>query len=98
MREGKTGLLPERPASQLRGRPGGRRQRLARGPVRGENVAIQPGGKPTRKFYWRCSTRDEVLYPSPGYPITSRRSSSRRGAQAHRYLEGERTFTITSTT
>ncbi len=36
-----------------------------------ENVAIQPGGKPTiSKFFLALmNPGDEVLYPNPGYPI-----------------------------
>ena len=36
-----------------------------------ENVAIQPGGKPTigKFFLTMMNPGDEVLYPNPGYPI-----------------------------
>ena len=36
-----------------------------------ENVAIQPGGKPTisKFFLVLMNPGDEVLYPNPGYPI-----------------------------
>ena len=71
MRDGKTGYCPNAGIPQLR-------EILAAdiSSSRGieysmENVAIQPGGKPTiGKFFLTLMNRgDEVLYPNPGYPI-----------------------------
>jgi aspartate/methionine/tyrosine aminotransferase len=71
IRDGKTGYCPNAGVPQLR-------EALAAdvSASRGidytmENVAIQPGGKPTiGKFFLALMNRgDEVLYPNPGYPI-----------------------------
>jgi aspartate/methionine/tyrosine aminotransferase len=62
-----------------------------------ENVAIQPGGKPTigKFFLALLNPGDEVLYPSPGYPIYESQIEFLGGVpKPYRYLEGERTFTI----
>jgi aspartate/methionine/tyrosine aminotransferase len=62
-----------------------------------ENVVIQPGGKPTiGKFLLALlNPGDEVLYPSPGYPIYESQIEFLGGIpKPYRYLEGERTFTI----
>jgi len=62
-----------------------------------ENVVIQPGGKPTiGKFLLTLlNPGDEVLYPSPGYPIYESQIEFLGGIpKPYRYLEGERTFTI----
>ena len=71
IRDGKTGYCPTTGIPQLR-------EALAKdiNNARGtnytmENVAIQPGGKPTiGKFILALmNPGDEVLYPNPGYPI-----------------------------
>ena len=71
MRDGKTGYCPNAGVPQLR-------EALAAdvSASRGihysmENVAIQPGGKPTigKFFLALMNPGDEVLYPNPGYPI-----------------------------
>jgi aspartate/methionine/tyrosine aminotransferase len=62
-----------------------------------ENVAVQPGGKPTiGKFLLALmNPGDEVLYPSPGYPIYESQIEFLGGVpKPYRYLEGDRTFTI----
>jgi aspartate/methionine/tyrosine aminotransferase len=62
-----------------------------------ENVAIQPGGKPTigKFFLALLNPGDEVLYPSPGYPIYESQIEFLGGVpKPYRYLEGDRTFTI----
>jgi aspartate/methionine/tyrosine aminotransferase len=62
-----------------------------------EHVAIQPGGKPTigKFFQALMNPGDEVLYPSPGYPIYESQIEFLGGVpKPYRYLEGERTFTI----
>ena len=97
MKDGKTGYCPNAGIPQLR-------EILAAdvGASRGvhyslENVAIQPGGKPTigKFFLALMNPGDEVLYPSPGYPIYESQIEFLGGVpKPYRYLEGERTFTI----
>jgi aspartate/methionine/tyrosine aminotransferase len=97
MQGGKTGYCPNAGIPQLR-------EILAAdvGASRGvryamENVAIQPGGKPTigKFFLALLNPGDEVLYPSPGYPIYESQIEFLGGVpKPYRYLEGERTFTI----
>jgi aspartate/methionine/tyrosine aminotransferase len=97
MKEGKTGYCPNAGIPKLR-------EVLAadisasRGVRYGpENVAIQPGGKPTigKFFLTLLNPGDEVLYPSPGYPIYESQIEFLGGVpKPYRYLEGERTFTI----
>ncbi len=97
MRDGKTGYCPNAGIPQLReilaadiGASRGLRYTM-------ENVAIQPGGKPTigKFFLTLLNPGDEVLYPSPGYPIYESQIEFLGGVpKPYRYLEGERTFTI----
>ena len=97
MKDGKTGYCPNAGIPKLR-------EILAAdvGASRGvrysmENVAVQPGGKPTigKFFLALLNPGDEVLYPSPGYPIYESQIEFLGGVpKPYRYLEGERTFTI----
>jgi len=97
MKDGKTGYCPNAGIPALR-------EILAAdvGASRGvryamENVAIQPGGKPTigKFFLTLLNPGDEVLYPSPGYPIYESQIEFLGGVpKPYRYLEGARTFTI----
>ena len=62
-----------------------------------ENVVIQPGGKPTiGKFFMALmNPGDEVLYPSPGYPIYESQIEFHGGiAKPYRYVEGTEDFEI----
>jgi aspartate/methionine/tyrosine aminotransferase len=62
-----------------------------------ENVAIQPGGKPTiSKFFLALmNPGDEVLYPNPGYPIYESQIEFHGGrAVPYGYIEGEDNFDI----
>jgi aspartate/methionine/tyrosine aminotransferase len=62
-----------------------------------ENVVIQPGGKPTiGKFILAMvDPGDEVLYPSPGYPIYESQIEFHGGkAVPYSYREGARNFEI----
>jgi aspartate/methionine/tyrosine aminotransferase len=62
-----------------------------------ENVAIQPGGKPTiGKFMMALmNPGDEVLYPNPGYPIYESQIEFNGGiAVPYSYLEGKDNFEI----
>ncbi|MEJ2222229.1 MAG: aminotransferase class I/II-fold pyridoxal phosphate-dependent enzyme [Desulfobacterales bacterium] len=62
-----------------------------------ENVAIQPGGKPTiGKFIMTLmNPGDEVLYPNPGYPIYESQIEFHGGmAVPYSYVEGKHNFEI----
>jgi aspartate/methionine/tyrosine aminotransferase len=62
-----------------------------------ENVAIQPGGKPTiGKFIMALmNPGDEVLYPNPGYPIYESQIEFHGGkAVPYSYIEGKDNFKI----
>jgi aspartate/methionine/tyrosine aminotransferase len=97
MKDGKTGYCPNAGIPRLRevlaadvSASRGVRYTL-------ENVAIQPGGKPTigKFFLTLLNPGDEVLYPSPGYPIYESQIEFLGGVpKPYRYLEGEATFTI----
>jgi len=97
MKDGKTGYCPNAGIPQLR-------ETLAAdvSASRGvsysmENVAIQPGGKPTiNKFLLALmNPGDEVLYPSPGYPIYESQIEFQGGkALPYGYVEGEENFEL----
>jgi len=97
MRDGKTGYCPNAGIPQLR-------EILAAdvGASRGikysmENVAIEPGGKPTiGKFILALmNPGDEVLYPNPGYPIYESQIEFHGGtAVPYSYVEGKDNFEI----
>ncbi|GIT57329.1 MAG: hypothetical protein Ct9H300mP18_07580 [Candidatus Neomarinimicrobiota bacterium] len=62
-----------------------------------ENVAVQPGGKPTiGKFIAAImNPGDEVLYPNPGYPIYESQIEYQGGlAVPYRYIQTEKGFDI----
>ena len=62
-----------------------------------ENVAIQPGGKPTisKFFLTLMNPGDEVLYPNPGYPIYESQIEFHGGkAIPYGYIEGKNNFDI----
>jgi aspartate/methionine/tyrosine aminotransferase len=97
MKGGKTGYCPNAGIPQLR-------EALAsdvgasRGlPLTMENVALQPGGKPTiSKFFMTLmNPGDEVLYPNPGYPIYESQIEFHGGkAVPYSYVEGDQNFEI----
>ena len=62
-----------------------------------ENIAIQPGGKPTiGKFILALmNPGEEVLYPNPGYPIYESQIEFNGGvALPYSYLEGAENFAL----
>ena len=97
MKDGKTGYCPNAGIPQLRdllaadvGASRGTKYSL-------ENVAIQPGGKPTiSKFFLALmNPGDEVLYPNPGYPIYESQIEFHGGkAVPYGYMEGEENFQL----
>ena len=97
MKDGKTGYCPNAGIPQLR-------EILAAdvSASRGidytmENVAIQPGGKPTigKFFLTLMNPGDEVLYPNPGYPIYESQIEFHGGkAVPYGYIEGPDNFDI----
>jgi len=97
MKDGKTGYCPNAGIPQLR-------ETLAAdvSASRGitynmENVAIQPGGKPTigKFFLTLMNPGDEVLYPNPGYPIYESQIEFHGGrALPYGYIEGEENFEL----
>jgi aspartate/methionine/tyrosine aminotransferase len=97
MKDGKTGYCPNAGIPQLR-------EVLAADVSAShgvsyalENVAIQPGGKPTiSKFILALmNPGDEVLYPNPGYPIYESQIEFHGGvAVPYGYFEGKDNFNI----
>lgn len=97
MKDGKTGYCPNYGIPALR-------EALAEDVSRShniaysmENVAIQPGGKPTiGKFIMALmNPGDEVLYPNPGYPIYESQIEFQGGvAVSYGYREGETNFEL----
>jgi aspartate/methionine/tyrosine aminotransferase len=97
LRRGKTGYAPNAGIPELR-------EALAAdvGAARGidytsENIAVQPGGKPTigKFFLSLLNPGDEVLYPNPGYPIYQSQIEFNGGvAVPYGYVEGEDNFEI----
>ncbi len=71
MQDGKTGYCPNAGIPELRGVLADDVSASRGLSYAMENVAIQPGGKPTiGKFILALmNPGDEVLYPNPGYPI-----------------------------
>jgi aspartate/methionine/tyrosine aminotransferase len=62
-----------------------------------DNIAIQPGGKPTiGKFFMALmNPGDEVLYPNPGYPIYESQIEFQGGkALPYGYVEGDTNFEL----
>ena len=97
MRDGKTGYCPNAGCSDLRAVLA-ETVSISRGQSYSmENVAVQPGGKPTiGKFILAVmNPGDEVLYPNPGYPIYESMIEFHGGkAVPYTYKEGSDNFEI----
>jgi aspartate/methionine/tyrosine aminotransferase len=97
MNEGKTGYCPNAGIPQLREALAADVSASRNVPYSMENVAIQPGGKPTiGKFILALmNPGDEVLYPNPGYPIYESQIEFHGGkAVPYSYVEGKKNFDI----
>jgi aspartate/methionine/tyrosine aminotransferase len=97
MKDGKTGYCPNAGIPQLRERLAADVSASHGVPYAMENVAIQPGGKPTiSKFILALmNPGDEVLYPNPGYPIYESQIEFHGGvAVPYGYIEGKDNFDI----
>ena len=92
MKDGKTGYCPNAGIPPLREILAADVSTSRGVPYAMENVAIQPGGKPTiGKFILALmNPGDEVLYPNPGYPIYESQIEFHGGiAVPYSYLEGQ---------
>ena len=97
MKAGKTGYCPNYGIPQLRELLAEDINRSHGSDYSMKNVAIQPGGKPViNKFFLAMmNPGDEVLYPSPGYPIYESQIEFHDGvAKPYKYVEGERNFIL----
>jgi aspartate/methionine/tyrosine aminotransferase len=97
MRDGKTGYCPNAGCSDLRAVLAEDVSASRAVSYSMENVAIQPGGKPTiGKFMLAMmNPGDEVLYPNPGYPIYESMIEFHGGkAVPYIYREGAKDFEI----
>jgi aspartate/methionine/tyrosine aminotransferase len=97
MRDGKTGYCPNAGCSDLRAVLAEEVSDSRGAAYSMENVAIQPGGKPTiGKFMMAMmDPGDEVLYPNPGYPIYESMIEFHGGkAVPYTYREGSENFEI----
>jgi aspartate/methionine/tyrosine aminotransferase len=97
IRDGKTGYCPNAGIPELRqalAADVGASHGLAYGP---QNVAVQPGGKPViEKFLLALmDPGDEVLYPSPGFPIYESQIEFLGGvAKPYGFVPGEKNFLL----
>lgn len=95
--EGKTGYCPFQGIPELREALAKDVSRTHEIPLTLDNVAIQPGGKPTiGKFVLSLmNPGDEVLYPNPGYPIYESQIEFHGGkAKPYGFVEGDKNFEI----
>ena len=95
--DGKTGYCPSEGILSLRealANDVGQKRNVIYSP---ENVAVQPGGKPTiGKFIAAImNPGDEILYPNPGYPIYESQIEYQGGlAVPYRYMQTDKGFDI----
>ncbi len=97
MQEGRTGYCPNGGIPQLREILAEDVSAARNVKYTMENIAIQPGGKPTiSKFFMSLmNPGDEVLYPNPGYPIYESQIEFHGGkAVPYGFIEGEKNFEI----
>jgi aspartate/methionine/tyrosine aminotransferase len=97
MQEGKTGYCANAGVPQLRELLADEVGATRKVNYSLENVAIQPGGKPTigKFFLAMMNPGDEVLYPNPGYPIYESQIEFHGGkAVPYTYIEGKDNFEI----
>ena len=97
MQDGKTGYCPNAGIPQLREILADDVSASHGVPYAMENIAIQPGGKPTiSKFIMSLmNPGDEVLYPNPGYPIYESQIEFHGGVGVpYSYVEGQDNFDI----
>jgi aspartate/methionine/tyrosine aminotransferase len=95
--DGKTGYCPNAGIPQLREALAADITASHNTEYQAENVAIQPGGKPTiGKFILALMNEgDEVLYPNPGYPIYESQIEFNGGvAVPYGYTEGTDNFLL----
>jgi aspartate/methionine/tyrosine aminotransferase len=97
MQDGKTNYCPNAGVPQLRETLAADVSASRKTRYTMENVAIQPGGKPTigKFFLVMMNPGDEVLYPNPGYPIYESQIEFHGGrAVPYGYIEGKNNFDI----
>ena len=97
MQEGKTGYCANAGVPQLREILADDVSATRNAQYTMENVAIQPGGKPTigKFFLTMMNPADEVLYPNPGYPIYESQIEFHGGkAVPYGYIESKNNFYI----
>ena len=97
MKDGKTGYCPNYGIGQLREALADDINKSHGTNYTIDNIAIQPGGKPTiGKFFMALmNPGDEVLYPNPGYPIYESQIEFQGGkAVPYTYHEGQDNFKL----
>lgn len=97
MNLGKTGYCPNAGIPQLREALAADINASRHTHYKMENVAIQPGGKPSIGKFLQAlmNPGDEVLYPNPGYPIYESQIEYHGGkAVPYSYTEGKTNFEL----
>jgi aspartate/methionine/tyrosine aminotransferase len=97
VRDGKTGYCPNAGIPELREALADDITASHGAPYGPENVAVQPGGKPViEKFLLTLmDPGDEVLYPSPGFPIYESQIEFLGGvAKPYGFIPGARDFLL----